>query len=390
VFVLIQVGVRLATIIATMKFVIRSLLFVNLLLQMTNSLRQCFNHDQNIMITIILLAFSVIGLIGLVIGNRFILIIFSASMTLILIASITIYAIGRTDEDTLKPKVPYYTTRQAYQETIEKRLRSSTNDDRKDHRFRSLIDRWLTTNNSKNSKEEPMRNKNRQRSNSKLRNNTVSVPAVTQYRSDPAKSVVGKKVASFVRQPNIQTTTRLSALTFDELSDESTPDLNTGEPSSLDARIPTTAAANQQQSNTPNLLTKDTGQKLTLSPIGKRLQSPIDNEPDQDSDEDDLLNSDDKVESEQWVAYERYLYEQYLNIVSQSIDLVMHTILAAWMALLLDEDSDQCFGPRTQPSSSMVGIGRTSSKAPPVYNYNGVRYSIRPDVDDSFARVVVN
>lgn len=51
-----------------------------------------------------------------------------------------------------------------------------------------------------------------------------------------------------------------------------------------------------------------------------------------------------QVESEQWVAYERHQYQRYLNMVSLAIDLVMHTILAAWMALLLDEDSDQCFG----------------------------------------------
>jgi hypothetical protein len=58
------------------------------------------------------------------------------------------------------------------------------------------------------------------------------------------------------------------------------------------------------------------------------------------------------------------------------------------MALLLDEDSGRRFGPRTQSSSSVVaGSGRTSSKAPPVYSCNGVRYSIRPADDDSLVLV---
>lgn len=372
-----------------MKFVIRSLLFVNLLLQMTNSLRQCFNHDQNIMITIILLAFSVIGLIGLVIGNRFILIIFSASMTLILIASITIYAIGKTEEDTLKPKVPYYTTREAYQDTIEKRFRGQV-DEKKDHKFRSLVDRWLTNNSSKIGREEAMRAKNRQRSYIRTRNGTT---AIQQQRFDSARAKLSlkKNPTSIVRQQMTQATTKvISPLLLDELSDE--PTLDVPEVTNVNSRNLATSSQPQQQQQSSSIAiqaAKDTDQKLALAPVGKQLQPPID-EPNQENDEEDASNSEDKVESEQWVAYERYLYEQYLNIVSQSIDLVMHTILAAWMALLLDEDSDQCFGPKTSPTSSMPGIGRAGSKAPPVYNYNGVRYSIRPDVDDSLARVVVN
>ena len=186
-----------------MKFVIKSLLFVNLLLQMTNSLRNCFNHDQNIMITIILLAFSVIGLIGLVIGNRFILIIFSASMTLILIASITIYAIGKTEEDSMKPKVPYYTNLVPEQDAYERALSKSTSRlGDTDNKLKSLVDKWL----SKHNPTDQTRNKgtryNKTRSNMK--------PNSSKLKTASRKAQSTSTVA----------TTIISPALLDDLSDE--------------------------------------------------------------------------------------------------------------------------------------------------------------------------
>lgn len=367
-----------------MKFVIRSLLFVNLLLQMTNSLKSCFDHEQNIMITIILLAFSVIGLIGLVIGNRFVLIIFSASMTLILIATITIYAVGSTQEDSLKPKVPYYINIVPEQDAYERNLANSPLSkgrqagDVGDNKLKSLVDKWLNKNNDHSRNKNHRYNKTR--ANSRASNSRLKA---TQRRN----------------QSSPATTTPLNPALVDELSDEPTG-------LSHDAMVDNSLAAINARSSLMVSRGADQLGGERSSDISARTQSlssdagkklNYEQPPRQESDQSEADGfAGEQVESEQWVAYERYLYERYLNIISQSIDLIMLSILAAWMALLLDEDSDHCFGPKASSShgrrNTRANAGRqaSSGKALPVYNYNGVRYSIRPDADDSPTHIVVH
>lgn len=353
-----------------MKFVIRSLLFVNLLLQMTSSLKSCFDHDQNIMITIILLAFSVIGLIGLVISNRFILIIFSASMTLVLIASITIYAIGKTEEDSLRPKVPYYveTTRPAEQEAYERTLAgrpAGSLPAEADLKLKTLVDKWLHGKSA-----EQARNSNGLR---------------PLNRSRPAGRASGSRLAAGQRKglagPLGAPTTPAP---LDELSDEPAVSM---QPEGLPEGAP---AGNRAPL---------AGSKVAQPGSGERLREIARSAPNEPEPAEKMDGSgSEQVEDEQWVNYERHLYERYLNMVSQSIDLVLHTILAAWMALLLDEDSDQCFGPRSSSAGRRATLataaGRSASnlaRETPVYSYNGVRYSIRPDMEDSTpAQIVVH
>lgn len=322
---------------------IKSLLFVNLILQMTSSLRKCFDQDQNLMITIILIAFSLIGLIGLIIGNRFILIIFAACMTLILIASITIYAIGNTEQDPMQPKVPYYTNGPVDSATGGNEAPSK--DRRIDSlkgltKLKSLVGRVLSRVPGK-SKANP----NRTSTNATLRSSINKRPPTTIAQLQSTKFMAG----------------------FVEDTDES----------SHDALEPTLPVARSGLEEKPESVGAS-------GPELPQIKVPI---------EEELDPSDPTLaRSSQWIAYERHLYERYLNMVSQSVDLVLQTILASWMALLLDEDSDHCFG--TRSSERRISSGTPSNqgqvKEDPVYNYNGVRYSIRPDLEaDSPNRVVV-
>lgn len=344
-----------------MKFVIRSLLFVNLILQLTNSLRKCFDNDQNIMITIILLAFSLIGLIGLVIGNRFILIIFSASMTLILIASITIYAIGKTEPDSMKPKVPYYTN-PSDQDSDSKRPGDP-------NKLKSLVGKWLNRN------QDTKRNK-------KSRTNRTRSDLVQQQK----QRIVSKKYPTNSRLPLV------APAILDDYTDESTslsqfqliqPPTNTRSMPVGGITIDDTRNTSALGLKKPSSIQVDGVYSGGADKLDRLSEHPNQDHASSDHDSDDVG----QVENEQWINYERYLYERYLNIVSQSIDLIMHSILAAWMALLLDEDADQCFGSKSSRRNSRHR-SRPSREAP-VYNYNGVRYSIRPDVNDSPTRIVV-
>lgn len=309
------------------------------------------------MLTIILLAFSMIGLVGLIIGNRFILIIFSASMTLILIASITIYAIGRTEQDSRKPKVPYYMSLPA---------ESSSNENKKpgEQLVRSssvLNNKWPLGHQQTDLK--PRRFKlNRTRMGHDPRTSssrTMSKKSLHSIHSnqlqDPVEDYADES-ESLIRNFNLQSARLL-----------------------IDARsLAAIRDKNNKSSPLIKATTEDTekdGLRVAKKPISQR---------DRDLD----LDSSDtpKVENEQWVTYERYLYEKYLNIISLSIDLVLQSILAAWMALLLDEDSDQCFGSK---SSNKNRKKMYKSKEPPVYNYKGVRYSIRPETQEPSTRIVV-
>lgn len=327
---------------------------------MTNSLRKCFDHDQNLMLTIIILSFSLIGIIGLTIGNRFILVIFAACMTLILIASITIYAIGRSEVDVNQPKVPYFTTANNNELNSEDKRRNSAT-----RKLKSLVNQLFNRDekDTTRSKNKWQRNKNRTHPDLSLRsghktinkklfmNSSVPVisPAVLDDYSDEPQSVVHLQIL-----PNDMLTARSS--------------------SSQDV-VPTGAKSRiQDVSEQKFAIDSDTGNLAA-----KNSDKDLNKEPDESN----------RVQSEQWVVYERYLYQKYLNIVSQSIDLVFLTILASWMALLLDEDADQCFGTK---SSSHKSQSVHHSKEAPVYNYNGIRYSIRPDrvgENDSSTRVTV-
>lgn len=341
-----------------MKFVIRSLLFLSLLLQTTGSLRKCFNDDQNIIMIIILLAFSIIGLLGLFIGSRFILIIFSASMTLILIASVTIYAIGRTDQDSMRPRVPYYTNVPIEQldEAVGRRLGVQDGESR----LKSLVGKWF--NKSQHGKGKNSR-----------ANGTAADGDGDRSRS---RQFAKKSAAS-------QASATSLPATIAELSDESTSLVQSQDDSSaerLQLRSPLAASAPGKSKVGP--LPRDDQAEHQEEHGANPRRRPHGAEPDGGSDFA-------QIESDQWVAYERHLYEKYLRIVSQSIDLVMLTILSAWMALLLDEDSDHCFG-SNDAGRRRAGQAPVPGKEAPVYNYNGVRYSIRSEVPESLTRVVVH
>lgn len=305
------------------------------------------------MLTIILLAFSMIGLIGLVIGNRFILIIFSASMTLILIASITIYAIGKTENDPLKPKVPYYLSL-PYEST-------SSGDTKKlsDPATRSgtsSTSRWPSV---------PSESKPRRTKMNRTRFGMESRPA-------GSRTLVKKSPANKLVEP------------LEDYVDESQELMKNF--NLLSARLLVNARSlgpAKDRNNKQNLTTADIIGDESDKDLSRILKKPvIQRDKDTEPDSDDSS----KVENEQWVNYERYLYEKYLNIISLSIDLIMHTILSGWMALLLDEDSDQCFGSKTSGKSRKKD---PRDKEAPVYNYKGVRYSIRPEPQESATRIVV-
>lgn len=343
-----------------MKFVIKSLLFVNLILQMTTSLRKCFNQDQNLMLTIILLAFSLIGLIGIIIGNRFILIIFAACMTLILIASITIYAIGRSEKDELQPKVPYYINAPNQNNKDRERQDRTSGETSK---IKSFVNKLLNKNQpSKDQKKKAKPKSARARNN----NSTESLDQRINARSSFKSSVAAAKI---MLSPTND---------YDEL-----------EPLNAVQFIGNLPVARTSLAQQDVAITSGDDIKKVLLPGSEDLATKLDRISAMDRDVVDNGNefgNENQVQSEQWVAYERHLYERYMNIVSQSIDLILHTILASWMALLLDEDSDKCFGNSHRRSKSKPS---RAAKNGPVYNYNGVRYSIRPDTNDSPARVVV-
>lgn len=324
---------------------------------MTNSLRKCFDHDQNLMLTIILLAFSLIGIIGLTIGNRFILIIFAACVTLILIASITIYAIGRSEVDVNQPKVPYFTTANNDQHNVvDKRGNSATS------KLKSLVNQLFSRD-----EKDAVRNRNKWRKNKNRTNPDLS------QRS--GQKTVNKKFLMNSSLPVI------SPAVLDDYSDEPQSIVHL---QLLPPDMPVARSASSQDIASIGAKSRSqdiAGQKsATESDVANMDLKNLDKDSNKEPDESN------RVQSEQWVIYERYLYEKYLNIVSQSIDLVFLIILASWMALLLDEDADQCFG--TKPSSHKSQSGH-HSKDPPVYNYNGVRYSIRPDTSESPTRVMV-
>lgn len=319
-----------------MKFVIKSLLFVNLILQITSSLRKCFDQDQNLMLTIILIVFSLIGLIGLFIGNRFILIIFAACMTLILIASITIYTIGNTEQDPMQPKVPYYTSGPSNSNQAASFERGSPR--RKEpSKIKSLVGRVFGR--------VPLR------------------PGMRQNKTLP-----GPRSSSFNRA---EQSPGFISTYLDDTDDPS-----------MDARLEQLNAVSP--STRLGALDHPEGDLAKMKNIDSKPSSYA------DSQQQDSSNDLNLVRSEQWVAYEHLLYERYLNIVSQSVDLVLQTILASWMALLLDEDSDQCFGNKPARLDRVRLQSDLRRKEDPVYNYNGVRYSIRPDsTNESPSRVLV-
>lgn len=382
-----------------MKFVIKSLLFVNLLLQLTSSLRKCFDHDQNLMLTIILLAFSLIGLIGLTIGNRFILIIFAACMTLMLIASITIYAIGKTEKDSMQPKVPYYIN---VPQGDHDDQRQRANDPNK---LKTLVSKLLNRNpnhqrpSNSGSESGLFKNTNNNINNKRLRNNTrtrANNYDASQIRRTMASGSGRLNLATGGGSPTGNSSSLLMLVPPTNLVEDYTDTEQNNQAQLLAAELkpPTLAARGLETSPTTNSM-----KNVLLSSQDQLVKNNalLDRQRDiQDQDLDGDLN---QVRSEQWIAYERYLYEKYLNIVSQSIDLIMHTILASWMALLLDDDADQCFGSKHSSNRSKLARGSGGGggagadghgKEAPVYNYNGVRYSIRPDgADDSPARVVV-
>lgn len=330
-----------------MKFVIKSLLFVNLILQMTSSLRKCFDQDQNLMLIIILIAFSLIGLIGLIVGNRFILIIFAACTTLILIASITIYAIGNTEQDHMQPKVPYYTNGLANSNQPTSSETGSFK--RKEpNKLKSLVGRVFGR--------VPTRSRARQSKNSTGLEGSKANSRLAVHRGQ----IHGNRLSGFPGSLIEDT---------DDPSIESRPE----------QAVPSGAA-----SRLAGVDDKPRGSELNRP---EQSQVPVLDDQQQQEQANDL----NQVPSEQWIAYEQLLYQRYLNIVSQSVDLILQTILASWMALLLDDDSDRCFG--SKPSGRNQARPQQDlrrAKEDPVYNYNGVRYSIRPDnANESPSNVVV-
>lgn len=363
-----------------MKFVIKSLLFVYLIFQMTTSLRKCFDQYQNIMLTIILLAFSVIGLIGLVIGNRFILIVFSASMTLILIASITIYAIGKTDQDTMRPKVPYYVNVPFDRDAGDK-YSTESKDGESRQSTKSLVSKWLQQRNSQiqtNSQQDGSTSARAKKTGRYNQNRTRQALAQAQ-RSNLTRLRSSKK--------SLGNQLTVSPVILDDYSDEPQQNvLNVPLGGDLQSRSMASIRPLEEPAGSsvrPVDVTADVSllaKPLKKTPVLAKQTIQDISGPNPTTGSGD--NGDDQmVEDEQWVAYEQQLYERYLSIVSQSIDLVLLIILAGWMALLLDEDSDQCFGTAERRQRSQA------AKEAPVYNYNGVRYSIRPDASESPGRL---
>lgn len=261
---------------------------------------------------------------------------------------ITIYAIGRTEQDSMQPKVPYYTNVPNVNQASlsEKRGSGDTS------KLKSFVNRLLNRDQMKKGR------KNRTR---------ISLNA-SQHN---ARRSMAKKIHTNSTVPVI------SPAVFDDYSDEP--------PSIIHLQLIPAITAAARSPITQDILTTKTNE--LKSTIQYDNDSKINNQESKLAEKDQDQESDDsnRVQSEQWIAYERHLYEKYLDIVSQSIDLILHTILASWMALLLDEDSDQCFG--TKNTSSRKPFRQT--KEAPVYNYNGAKYSIRPDIDESPTRVVV-
>lgn len=384
-----------------MKFIVKTLLYINLLIQMASSLRNCFNQDQNIMLTVILLASSVIGIIGLTIGNRAILVIFAACTTLILIASITIYAINQIEEDPMKPRIPYYTTTtvnldnqvlSAIPSSEQKRPRvvGSTNKTRYGNQRRKLQINPTTTTTSPTTIVL-----------GKFEISDVLIP--TEHALNAA--IIHRQEGAALAPTAAKLVSSKSYLPAGNIFPASA---STDDKTSYSSRIGEVLAKSDRKQNIRDM--SQLGKQTKLSQITNKSSNILTNDKltplDQltsngmsqaDLDANlDLQDSPNRVPNEMWIAYERHLYEKYLAILSRSIDLVLQTIMASWMALLLDDESDQCFGSgkmgsnrladSSQPSTSQHRSNKHNTRhnkhphqQQTVYNYNGVRYSIKPD-----------
>lgn len=303
------------------------------------------------MIVIILIAFCLIGLIGITIENRCILVVYAISMCLIMLASIIIYAVGTTNQSGHQPKMPYYEkitpSKQVQSTDILSSLRSVKSvrnlNQAKNRLNQSRIGMGIN-NNNRNDRDIVKR---------KIISKTRS--SEKDYEYDASLDVVTKKNNN-------------SKINLDMLSDYEYvhPDDIKNDPSSSDK-------SSEPTTTTSTTMATDTMRKTNaILPI---KDSDID-------DEDDLDDDDNRRVNPAWVAYENRLYEKYLDIISQSIDLILHSITAFWLALLLDEDSDRCFSGQSS-TSNIPGFGKEPA---PVYNYNGVRYSIK---DSDAVRVLV-
>lgn len=426
-----------------MKFAISSLLLVNLLIQITSSLKRCFDSSENLLLTIIVIALSASGLIGLTIKNRFMLLVFAISSCLILIATTIIYSVLSNSITSVPIKQQ---TNQL--DTIPDSISSSYH-----HSVNSNFRHWQP------SESPPRKGHRKQFPNKDSRNKTTISSNTTTSSRDKLRALLEKVNASPIdkqtptnhKSVNNKTSRKLnkynsntSNTNFDS-SPESIIDSTALSPSmlisannevddNLDYHQPTASAHRHliEALSSPSFAissgnnhkqslaaaTANTG-KVKVKSFNTNQQRNNDrkaisnynndenvdgNENDSDEHEDDIIDIDNvsSRKKQQLLASKennkKRAFARYQSVVSQSIDLVIIAILAFWMALLIDEDSDWCFGsgeansaarrrrplvsePSNESDANVAGSGRKPSKVPEVleYNYNGVRYSIRPD-----------
>lgn len=339
-----------------MKFIIKSLLFVCLLLQATSSLRRCFEADQNIILTILFLSSALIGLVGLTMQNRWLLVLFAASMSLMLVASITVYALGNGN-------IPL--TNQLFANIRPPTVHSTTT------KTTRLTDPHHAISKSKQAK---------------LTNQTSEEPVTSSVSGRQQK--IAQLSENFKLNQGVdlfgRSLLQLEGI-WDQLSEETASEIVI--PSQDDKNI-------IQLDITNKLIRKDAGQAKQMRTL---LQTnPTATTPDQQGIyNNDQITQDDAEEQEN-LSLERTRnkirmqldFDQYQKVLSICIELAMQGVLALWMAALIEPSHKSLCAAFYISSNANRSASyhteahrkkRTRNKNQAVYNYNGIRYSIRPN-----------
>lgn len=374
-----------------MKFVVSSLLFVYLILQIVASLRRCFDSNENLILTIIVILFSTLGLIGLTIKNRFLLLVYAVSATLILIATIIIYSIDISTtsasfaedlneaaiESLQQERMKEHSSRKAhnlYHRYNERKFRNKSSSNSNDAKLNLLLNKLMRQRQQRTMDAQLVENlSGEQQSQQHQQATRQYVPSriksgLAEHLSN--KQRAGSKTKS--KQAN-QTVVTLATLPLDDYSDPL---------GSMQAIVVAPVETAEQLLKNANVRITT---ELPFSQNNNNNASSVDS-----ALEDEEFELSLKIARQRNAHRDRIEFERYQNVVSKAIDLVLHSLLAFWIALLIEDDANWCFGSSSQSrkgkqrrrgSSAFYSNSRVmaNDRKPSEYNYNGVRYSIRPD-----------
>lgn len=438
-----------------MKFVIKSLLLVNIVLQFTATLRNCFDFSSsssssslssssvsvsvsslssssasgNLMLTIVLLAFTVIGFVGLVLENRFVLLVYAVGLCLILIASLIISSIststphrysskqqltnppiGANKRPAGNRKLPLAAWRksQASQRPSQATV-DTTNDDDSSQVLSSPVQssrRHLAT----DGPQAKSRGLQLQRSNGDGDGdgNESQRMRLANLRHDTSDADTGDVIRS---AQVIASPVPVDAVAFNaddsEIAGRQANKLRRTKP--LAINLTSNINSDSNSNNTNNQIDMATvgalDDKISVNPSDALLADEYD-AIDQAAGKQTKSRATTASASISKIGNVRHKLRAERNIkslVSQCIDIVMHLILAVWLALLIDSDassSDDCLctsgrnkklrnttasqiddsdseADHRRQSTNLAPNSSASMRRKSSYNYNGKRYSIR-------------